>query len=216
MCACVIAQARVGSANVEWPESQNLSTSTKVTLCYSPLSVPVSTQCGHSSGIKEVTVISFVGRAAAAVQQAFPNHNLTKSPHMKPRWSGLCSARQPGVPPPCPSPPVGPLPPSDGTETLLAGWQRGSKHTTPFKETLNHDFLIGEDPLPCPAAAQQSLPVQLLLRPHAFPETCARKPSDKVPTASKTVLGLKFNNKLVWPQAAAATGNNLQHIRDII
>ena len=95
--ACVNAQARVSSFTLVKSELINQHEVKPVSDAVSPFSPTV---CGYSSEIKQTTVVPRVGGPAATKQQAFPNHNLPKSPHMK---SGLVlveqAVRQPGAPP---------------------------------------------------------------------------------------------------------------------
>lgn len=95
---------------------------------------------------------------------------------------------------------------------LLAGWQSGSKHTAPLKETLVEGLGDRSRPAQLSRTAQTHLPAALLLRPHGFLGMCERnrrpQPLDKAPTASEKRLCLSSKSKLVGLETttAAAVG----------
>ncbi|KAM7396221.1 hypothetical protein PAMP_019278 [Pampus punctatissimus] len=95
------------------------------------LSTPVSTHGGHGSKVKEAVTVSFVGGPAVTEQEAFPDHNLSKSPHMQTKCAGLCSARSKTA-----RNPSAVSPRAGGTADCR---MTGSKHTAPRSCPARHN-----------------------------------------------------------------------------
>lgn len=127
--------------------------------------------CGHGSKMKETAVVFFVGGPAMPEQ---PFRTIMSINHHIWSQSGVVcveqAARQPGgVPPPCPSPPVGPLPLT--LQKQLVQNVREDQNIPPHSgRRSTTQRLYRSRPAVLSRTAQQTLPVAVLLRPHGFPQ----------------------------------------------
>ena len=169
------------------------------------LSTCLSTQGGHKSEVKEAAAVSFVGGSAATEEQAFPNHNLSKSPHMQIKCAGLRSERSTAArSPSAVSPRAGRTADCRMTERI--------KTQCPIQGDTqsSRDFLMGAAPLSCPARHNNPFLKSCSSVLTSSPQLVRGSPASKSTPLARLCCALSLKTKLVWPKAtAAATEYNI-------